>query len=134
MFVRHGQEPSVLDLVLTNEKGMIENIEYCNPLGQSDLLVLTFEFKCYRKQKIKDKNIHIYTEGKYDLMEIELRKIKWKTELEQRKACVEKQWNYIKERIQETAEKYILKNSIKKARSRKNQINSDIRQLIKKKH
>ena len=53
--VRHGQEPSVLDLVLTNEEGMIENIEYGNPLGKSEHLVLTFEFKCYTNQNTKEK-------------------------------------------------------------------------------
>ena len=61
--VRHGQEPSVLDLVLTNEEGMIENIEYGNPLGKSDHLVLTFEFKCYTKQNTKEKHIQNLCKG-----------------------------------------------------------------------
>ena len=53
--VRHGQEPSVLDLVLTNEEGMIENIEYGNPLGKSDHLVLTFEFNTIQNRIPKKK-------------------------------------------------------------------------------
>ena len=51
--VRHGWEPSILDLVLTNEEGIIENIDYRNPLGKSDHLVLTFEFKCCTKKEYK---------------------------------------------------------------------------------
>ena len=53
--VRHGQEPSVLDLVLTNEEGMIENIEYGNPLGKSDHLVLTFESNAIQNRIPKKK-------------------------------------------------------------------------------
>ena len=132
--VRHGQEPSVLDLVLTNEEGMIENIEYGNPLGKSDHLVLTFEFKCYTKQNTKEKNIQIYAKGKYDLMREELKKVNWEAVLQEREADVNKQWDYIKERILEAANKYIPKRRIKKDRPNRNQINSEMRQLIKKKH
>ena len=131
-WVRHGQEPSVLDLVLTNEEGMIENIEYGNPLGKSDHLVLTFEFKCYTKQNTKEKNIQIYAKGKYDLMREELKKVNWEAVLQEREADVNKQWDYIKERILEAANKYIPKRRIKK--DRPNRINSEMRQLIKKKH
>ena len=49
--------------MLTNEEGMIENIEYGNPLGKSDHLVLTFEFKCYTKQKTEDKYIQKLCKG-----------------------------------------------------------------------
>ena len=132
--VRQGQEPSVLDLVLTNEEEMIENIEYGNPLGKSDHLVLKFEFKCYTKQNTKEKNIQIYAKGKYDLMQEELKKVNWETVLQEREADVNKQWNYIKERILEATNKYIPKRRIKKDRPNRNQINSEMRQLIKKKH
>ena len=132
--MRHGQEPSVLDLVLTNEEGMIGNIEYGNPLGKSDHLVLTFEFKCYTKQNTKEKNIQIYAKGKYDLMREELKKVNWEAVLQEKQADVNKQWDYIKERILEAANKYIPKRRIKKDRPNRNQINSEMRQLIKKKH
>ena len=56
-WVRHGQEPSILDLVLTSEEGMIENIDYDNTLEKTNHLVLTFEFKCYTKWNIKIKNV-----------------------------------------------------------------------------
>ena len=132
--VRHGQEPSILDLVLTNEEGMIENIDYGNPLGKSDHLVLTFEFKYYTKRNTKDKNVQIYAKGKYDLMEAELRAIKWEAELQEREADVNKQWKYIKERILEAADKYIPSKRIKKDKSSNTKINNEMRQLIRKKH
>ena len=132
--VRHRQEPAILDLVLTNEEGMIENIEYGNPLGKSDHLVLTFEFKCYTKQHTKNKKIQMYAKGKYDLMDKELRKVKWEAELREREADVNKQWNYIKGRILEAADKYIPTIRIKKDRFNKNQVSHEMRQLIKNKH
>ena len=38
----------------------------------------------------------IYAKGKYDLMEAELRGMKWEAELQEREADVNKQWKYIK--------------------------------------
>ena len=67
-------------------------------------------------------------------MREELKKVNWEAELQEREADVNKQWDYIKERILEVANKYIPKRRIKKDRPNRNQINSEMRQLIKKKH
>ena len=39
--------PSLLDLILSNEELMIENVIYCPPLGKSDHALLCFHFVCY---------------------------------------------------------------------------------------
>ena len=44
---RPGQMPNILDLVLTNEEGMICNLNSHPPLGSSDHVVLTFTLRCY---------------------------------------------------------------------------------------
>lgn len=44
---RDNSEPSTIDLVFTNEEHMIDKIEYESPLGRSDHVVLTFNYKCY---------------------------------------------------------------------------------------
>ena len=44
---RHGVRPSLLDLVLTNEEGMIESIEHCPGLGKSDHGILKCQLACY---------------------------------------------------------------------------------------
>ena len=132
-WVRYGQGPSILDSVLTNEEGMIEHTDYGNTLGKSDHLVLTFKFKCYTKQNIKEKTVQIYTKGKYDQMEAELKGIKWEAELQEREADVNKQWNYIKERILEAADKYIPKKRIKKDKSSYNNTTNETRKLTKEK-
>ena len=44
---RGGFEPSLLDLVFTNEENMIESINHMSGLGKSDHLQLEFIFNCY---------------------------------------------------------------------------------------
>jgi hypothetical protein len=41
---RNENTPSLLDLVFTNEKGMIETIDHCSPPGNSDHEILEFKF------------------------------------------------------------------------------------------
>ncbi len=45
--IRGEQEPSLIDLILTNEPGMVDNVEIQSPLGSSDHGLLTFYFHCY---------------------------------------------------------------------------------------
>ena len=40
---RDGQKPSLLDLVITNDESVVNEIRYREPLGKSDHLVLEFE-------------------------------------------------------------------------------------------
>ena len=45
--IRDNNEPSVLDLIITNEENMIGITEYKPGLGKSDNLGLLFVFNCY---------------------------------------------------------------------------------------
>ena len=49
--IRDNNEPSVLDLIITNEENMIGNIEYKPGLGESDHLGLLFVFNSYTEFK-----------------------------------------------------------------------------------
>ena len=44
---RHGQTPSMLDLVVTNEEGMIWDMQYLPGLSCSDHIILRFTMTCY---------------------------------------------------------------------------------------
>ncbi|GAA51441.1 hypothetical protein CLF_106108 [Clonorchis sinensis] len=44
---RAGQQPSPLDLVITNERHFVDQVTINAPLGHSDHCVLTFDFICY---------------------------------------------------------------------------------------
>ena len=50
---RHGQNPSLLDLILTNQPDIMENVEYLAPIGKSDHVSIKFKIKnaFSRKQK-----------------------------------------------------------------------------------
>ena len=43
---RGADRPSILDLILTNEKLMVENVTHAPPLGRSDHDVLLFNYTC----------------------------------------------------------------------------------------
>ena len=45
--IREGQEPSILDLVFTNEQNMVDKIDYSHSLGKSDHIMLNFNFILY---------------------------------------------------------------------------------------
>ena len=43
---RHGQNPSTLDLIFTNQEEIMTNIKYHSPLGKSDHSCIKFDFLC----------------------------------------------------------------------------------------
>ena len=44
---RDGVEPSLLDLIMTNEEHMIERLDYCPGLGKSDHVLIKGQLACY---------------------------------------------------------------------------------------
>ena len=44
---QHGDTPSVLDLVLSIEEGMVKNLRYSADLAASDHVIIEFELACY---------------------------------------------------------------------------------------
>ena len=48
---RRGEEPSLLDLVLSNEEGMVYNLAHKLGLGDSDHITLTFDLICQKGYK-----------------------------------------------------------------------------------
>lgn len=105
--VRHGQEPSILDLIITNEERMVEGLKYLSPLGKSDHVILSFDLRCYTDQSQTERSIVCYEKGNYEAMRKELKQVNWEAELTQRRYDVNKQWNYIKGKIMEVINKHI---------------------------
>ena len=48
---RYNQNPSILDLILTNEESMIFSLSHLSPLGKGDHSILTFNFHCYIQRR-----------------------------------------------------------------------------------
>ena len=44
---RMGNRSNILDLVITNEIGMVDETRYESPLGKSDHSVINVDFRCY---------------------------------------------------------------------------------------
>ena len=64
---RGNDDPSLLDLVLTNEEMQVSEITHGAPLGKSDHDVLSFRFHCYI-DLAKKKDRHIFERGDYPAM------------------------------------------------------------------
>ena len=61
---REGQTPSLLDLIITNEDGMVQNAEPRSPLGKSDHVVIYFTLRCYMDEDSeKESERFIYSKG-----------------------------------------------------------------------
>ena len=79
--IREGNIPSRVDLVFTNEEGMISNIEYQAPLwsetAQSDHLVLVFDFNCYSEYEDPISDKYNYKKANFDLLRDKIKEIKW---------------------------------------------------------
>ena len=77
--VRQGNEPSVLDLIFSNEENMVENVNLLASLGKSDHLVLTFNLVCYTisHPKNEQKSKLNFFKGDYVSIREELDKIDW---------------------------------------------------------
>lgn len=65
---RKGNEPSILDILITNEEEMIREIKYNDPIGSSDHLVMNFKYQC---EKVPNANKEMrlnYRKGDYEKM------------------------------------------------------------------
>ena len=131
---RASNKPSLIDLVFTNEDGMVSDLEISSPLGKSDHSCITFWFNCYLETKSKSYEKFLYDKGNYGVIKEELN-IEWEVELDKRKTVNEK-WKFISNKISNSTEKNIPKIKIKPSNHLKVKLPLDREILgkIKKKH
>ena len=108
---RNDQTPNVLDLIFTNEEGMINEIHYCAPVGKSHHLSLWFQFRCYKVCEANDTPSYVYDKGDYNSIRDELKNINWESEL--RDKNTEESWCHFKVLINRLVEKHILRKNTK---------------------
>jgi hypothetical protein len=74
--------PSLLDLILNNEKEMIDNVVHNAPLGNSDHEILEFNFKLGRNENTRSNQQSLrFFKGNYDEINRLLANIDWDLEL-----------------------------------------------------
>ena len=74
---RGNDEPSLLDLLFTNEALQVSDIHHLAPLGKSDHDVITFKFNAYL-DFTKPKKSYVFEKGDYIAMKARLRELNWK--------------------------------------------------------
>lgn len=62
---RGSQNPNTLDLLITNEEGMIDNITLNAPIGKSHHVCINFEFNCYVETLVNHQSKYIYHKGDF---------------------------------------------------------------------
>ena len=98
---RGNDDPSLLDLILTDEAMQVSDILHHSPLGKSDHSVSTFEFHCYLDcTKPKDK--FAYANGDYVAGRNNLANSEWKREYMEEmseETTVENLWFSLKSKL-----------------------------------
>ena len=96
---RHTENPSLLDLVLTDEENRINKIEHHSPLGKSDHDVLIFDYNIRLNLNYKPMKIYNHSKANYTNMNAELQEL---LQPKPQDLDVNGHWNHIKESIKET--------------------------------
>ena len=73
---RPGHTPSMLDLILTNEEGMVHSLRYLPGLGSSDHVILEFVLMCYSQKKAVNSSLN-FNRGDYDMLRTILQEADW---------------------------------------------------------
>ena len=107
---RYGQKPSLLDLVITTDEGVIGDIAYGAALGKSDHIVLSFYLRCYTESAVGDSEerflYHTHKDD-YSKMNDDLSRVKWDDELD--KLDVNEAWKFFCNQVNQAMEKSIPK-------------------------
>ncbi len=135
---REGQNPSLLDLVLVNEDGMVSDIEARSPLGKSDHVVLYFKLHCYvDSEDVLQQERFLYNKGDYEKLSEDLSAVNWDDELENLNA--NDSWKVFADRLNDAIDRNIPKTKPKNdnlagKKSKPLWMNKDAMQKVKKKY
>ena len=134
---RQGQKPSLLDLVITNDDTMVDEIKSLGPLGKSDHVIFFFDMFCYiESDDDTTDGKFLYNKGDYDKLRNDLSSIDWEDEMKNLDA--NKSWELFANTMYEAME-----NNIPKTKTRQNEperrhkplwMNKDAMRKVKKKY
>ncbi|KAK3861775.1 hypothetical protein Pcinc_032300 [Petrolisthes cinctipes] len=101
---RDGQEPSLLDQIITKPMDNIVRLDYDAPLGKSDHVCIVFDMLWVTAES-EDRRRRHYFKGNYDEIRRNLRQIDWKTELSDKDA--NEAWDILENYIVTNVERHI---------------------------
>ncbi|XP_076037549.1 uncharacterized protein LOC143022998 [Oratosquilla oratoria] len=102
---RGTDNPSLLDLVLTNEEDMINSVTTLSPLGKSDHSLLKFDYNCYIRRIPTKRQVFFYDKGDYEAMRKDFPQ-KW-TEKVLKIDGLEDKWSTVKNKLKEVESIYV---------------------------
>ena len=108
---REGQTPNMLDLVISNNEQLVQNIVSSAPLGKSDHVVLEVHLSIASQSTVTPEKLNFY-KGNYEEMIKELQEVNWTDELEGK--TVDEAWNTLASKLTVTMEKHIPKSGKRK--------------------
>ena len=127
---RPNQQANILDLILTNEEGMVSHMVHSAPLGKSHHSVLLFTLHVY-KEPAPFKSRYIFEKGDYSSMSELLRKIDWDSLLNNLNC--EDAWEVMSEKIKEATDKHVPKTKPPKKRKKPIWMTQEIMTKLKEK-
>ena len=110
---RGNDDPSLLDLVLTNEDMQVSGITHLAPLGKSDHSILSFDFNCYVDYS-KPKESPDYNKGDYVSMRNKVTNSQWLRDYSKITAdtTVEEKWDSLKNMLHDLEKEFVPIRSI----------------------
>ena len=102
---RISTRSNILDLVMTNERGMVDSILHESPLGKSDHSVLVIKFICYAELVNIKRMKYYYDRGDYEGMRSKCKSIKWDEVLSG--DTIDEQWESLKAIIKMLEDEFI---------------------------
>ena len=133
---RINNEPTLLDLIMTNEEGMMTDLEHYSPLGKSDHAVLKFNFICYTVVPVYKKVKYYYDRGNYEALKTELGNTNWEERFKDCTDDVQKQWEIFDGIMKDLEKKHIPNKVVDSSAKKKGNFPIDQASIkkIKKKH
>ena len=112
---RPGCTPSTIDLVCTNEEGMVNDVKHLAPLGKSHHVTLSFRFSCYHYAAGPQGSRYIYDRGDYSKLRHIIGSIDWDKELSTK--SVDQCWDIVEKKLKAAVKLCVPKRRVTSGRS-----------------
>ena len=105
---RGSDNPSLIDLLFTNEALQVSDVEYHAPLGKSDHCILIFKYSCYLDYS-RPKSKYIYHKADFDMMKSTLNISNWKNTFlgHAQSKSVDELWIELKMKLHELRDEFV---------------------------
>jgi hypothetical protein len=112
---RPGCRPSTIDLIFTNEEGMVKEVDYLAPLGKSHHVTLRFCFNCYHYAAGQQGSRYIYDRGDYVKLRHIIGDIDWDKEMCAK--SIDQCWDIVEKKLKAAIKLCIPKRRVTSGRS-----------------